>query len=175
MRNLSVLLSASLFFGACNSAVPKKQAVTVPYFDVKGYIYAEAGRLQRANPEISKTVMVNNDSEHKKVKIADWKKELSAFSDADINKSAWKDLFKLQKQKDMEVYTSGNEKVPVKSLSIFYRNGKVQGIKLLISNANLLYTSNDTLSYYPDSLYQVKKTQRIKLLKEKNYRITGQF
>ena len=175
MRNLSFLLSASLFFVACNSAAPKKQAVTGRYFNVKSYISAEAGRLQQANPEISKTVMVNNDEEHKKVKIADWQKELSAFSDADINKSAWKDMFKLQKQKDMEVYTSDNEKVPVKSLSIFYRNGKVRGIKLLISNANLLYTSNDTLSYFPDSLYQVRKTQRIKLLEEKNYRITGQF
>lgn len=174
MRNLSFLLMI-LFFGACNSAAPKKQSSSLQYFDLKDYISKEAARLKKVNPGIDKTVMVNNAQEHRKLKIADWQKELSVFSDADINKSAWQGLFKLRKDAASETYLSDNEKVPVKSLKISYRSGRVSGVEILISNANSLYTSNDTLSYFPDSLYQLKKTQHIKLLKEKNYHITGRF
>lgn len=174
MRNLSFLL-VILFFGACNTADPKKQSSALQYFDLKDYISKEAARLKKINPEVDKTVMVNNAQEHRKLKIADWHKELSVFSDADINKSAWKGLFKLHKDTASETYLSDNEKVPVKSLKISHHNGRISGIEILISNANSLYTSNDTLSYFPDSLYQLKKTQHIKLLKEKNYHITGRF
>lgn len=174
MRNLSFLLI--LFsLGACNSAPPKKQFKVLQYFDLKDYIAKEAKRLNQLNPEIDKDVVVNKAREHKKVRIADWQKELAIYADADINKSAWQGLFELHESKDSKTYVSDNEKVPVKSLSVIYRNGKLFGIKILIKTENILYTSNDTLSYFPDSLYQVKKTQHIKLLNEKNYQITGSF
>ncbi|WP_158796751.1 hypothetical protein [Pedobacter sp. L105] len=175
MRNTIFLLLILLFFGSCNPAAPKKQSSPLTYFDIKGYFAKEAKRLKSLNPEIDKTVTVNQSAEHKKLKIADWQKELSIFSDADINKSAWQGLFKLHQTQDVKTYISDNEKVPVKSLQVSYQNGKIHGIEILISNANSLYTSSDTLSYFPDSLYQVKKTQHITLLKEKNYRITGKF
>lgn len=174
MRKLLFLL---LLFslGACNPAPSKKQFKAIRYFDLKDYIAKEAKRLNQLNPDIEKSVMVNRSEEHKKVKIADWQKELAVFSDADINKSAWQGLFQTYEGKDIKTYTADNEKVPVKSLSIKYRSGKIYGIQVLIRTENLLYTSNDTLSYFPDSLYEVKKTQHIKLLNEKDYRITGRF
>lgn len=175
MRAHSSMFLVILFFGACNSAGPKKQSSALQYFDLKGYIVKESIRLKQLNTSIEKTVVVNNAAEQKKIKIADWQKELSVFTDADINKSAWQGLFQSHKEKDAEVYVSNDDKVPVKSLTVSYKLGKVTGISILISNANSLYTSNDTLSYFPDSLYQVKKTQHITLLKEKNYRITGRF
>jgi hypothetical protein len=175
MRNLLFLLLTVLFFGGCNSSAPEKQRSVLEYFDLKGYIGKETRRLRQLNPEVDKTVMVDNVVEHKKLKIANWQKELSVFSDADINKSAWKGLFRLHKAKDSETYISDNEKVPVKSLVIRYKAGRIYKIEVLNSSSNILYTSNDTLSYFPDSLYGIKKTQHIKLLNEKNYRITGRF
>ncbi len=175
MKNPSFLLIMTLFLGACNSAAPKKQSPALQYFDLKDYIAKEVTRLEQLNPEIDKTVMVNHSAEHKKLKIGNWQRELSAFSDADINKSAWQGLFQIHKAKDVQTFLSDNEKVPVKSLKVSYHAGKISGIEILISNTNSLYTSNDTLSYFPDSLYQVKKTQHIELLKEKNYRITGKL
>jgi hypothetical protein len=175
MRNTLFLLLTVLFFGSCNSAAPKKQTSVLQYFDLKGFMDKEIRRLKQAGPEIDKTVMVNNTEEHKKFRIADWQKELSAFSDADINKPAWEGLFSRHKTAVTETYTSENDKVPVKSLTIQYRNTRVYKIKVLISNSNSLYTSNDTLSYFPDSLYQIRKTQHIRLLNAKNYRITGKF
>lgn len=164
-----------MFFISCNNSADKKHKTDLTYFDVKGYFEKEATRLNKENPLISKTVSINGALESKQIKISDWKKELALFSDADMNRASWKGLFELQKSKDQELYSSNNEKVPVKELVVSYKNDEVLGIKVLIKNTNSLYTSIDTLTYYADSLYQVKKMQNIKLLSKKSYTITGSF
>lgn len=174
MRKFLIIPCFLLFFSSCNMA-EKKQKNNMSYFDLKGYFEKEALRLMKSNPVFAKTVMVNGNSETKQMQIADWAKELSAFSDADINRSAWIGLFRIERAKAREVYTSDNEKVPVKEVLITKRNGEVSGIRILIKTANMLYNSSDTLSYYPDSLYQINKKQEIRLLSEKNYLITGKF
>lgn len=175
MRNTLFLFLIVLFLGSCDSAAPKKQNSASPYFDLKGFMEKEVKHLQKLNPEIDKAVMVNDSEEHKKLKISDWQKELSAFSDADINKSAWQGLFSRQKNATEDTYTSDNDKVAVKSLTIQYKDNRIFKIQILMSNSNTLYTSRDTLSYFPDSLYEIRKTQHIKLLNQKSYRITGRF
>ncbi|WP_316811071.1 hypothetical protein [Pedobacter heparinus] len=163
-----------LFLYGCTSSV-KEQKGILTYFDLKGYFEKEAARLKRNKPVLTKTVMVNGAAETKKISIADWPKELAVFSDADINRSAWAGLFSVEKDSQKELYTSANEKVPVKEVRILKKDNKLYGIQIFVKNANVLYSSSDTLSYYPDSLYQVKKKQHIKLLTEKNYSITGKF
>lgn len=175
MKNTILLFFILLFFISCNNSADKKQKTDLTYFDVKGYFEKEAARLNKDNPLISKTVSINGAIESKHINIPDWKKELALFSDADMNRASWKGLFKLKKSKDQELYSSNNEKVPVKELLVTYKNNEVFGIKVLIKNTNSLYTSIDTLTYYADSLYQVKKVQNIKLLSKKTYTITGSF
>lgn len=164
-----------LLCSGCGDPMAAGQKNAHTYFDLKGYIEQESNRLGRSNPTVHKTVMVNDSSESKELKIKDWKKELSAFSDADMNRAAWKGLFQVKKTGEQETYTSDQKKVPVKQVTLTRRNGQLYGLQILIRNSNALYTSADTLSYYPDSLYEVKKTQNIRLLSEKNYRITGKF
>lgn len=167
---LLVLTMAS----ACSN--PEKAAVTeTNYFRLKSYFLKEAERLQHLNPEIQKTVAVNGKSEAKKLKIASWEKEFSSFIDADINKPAWNGEFQKQVNDSTETYTSNNEKVPVKSVTILRKADKITGIVILVTNRNYLYTSTDTLSYYPGKRYGVNKTQQIKLLDEKKYQINGVF
>lgn len=163
-----------LVFYGCNPAA-KNQRDTLNYFDLKGYFKKEAIRLTKIKPAFTKIVTVNDASESKMVRIADWTKELSVFSAADINRNAWKGLFNTTNTGDLEIYTSSDEKVPVKEVRITNRNGKVYQIRILIKNTNILYSSSDTLSYYPDSLYQIKKKQHIKLLAEKEYTVTGKL
>lgn len=163
-----------LVISGCNPA-ESNQKNDLSYFDLKGYFEKESLRLSKSNPVFTKTVVVNKSAESKKIHIADWAKELSIFSEADINRSAWKGLFRTVQSADQKVYTSNNEKVPVKELLITTKNGKVSGIRILMKTTNMLYSSSDTLSYYPDSLYQINKKQEIRLLSEKNYNITGKF
>ncbi|MEE1943497.1 hypothetical protein VRU48_00160 [Pedobacter sp. KR3-3] len=145
------------------------------YFDLESYFKKEALRLQKANPVVNKTVMVNGKSETHKVKIADWEKEFDLFIQADINKAAWRGAFSANTANGMSTYTSQSAKVPVKKLEVSFKGNKVSAIRILVSNTNDLYKSNDSLSYYPDSLYQIKKVQQIRLRAEKKYEITGKF
>lgn len=175
MRNHLLLCTFLLLCFGCGDTASTQQKEVHPYFDLKGYFEGEATRLNLRKPKIHKTVVVNDSAESKYLQIQDWKKELSIFADADLNKSAWKGLFQVKKTDTMEIYTSNNQKVPVKELKVIKRNGQVYGLHLLISNSNTLYTSSDTLNYFPDSLYEVKKNQHIRLLAEKNYHIIGKF
>lgn len=174
MRRHLLIPGILLVILGCNPA-ENNQKNTLSYFDLKGYFEKEALRLTKLNPVFTKTVVVNNNPETKKIRISDWAKELSIFSDADINRSAWKGLFSTENTNEQEIYTSDNKKVPVKEVLITKRNGKIQAIRILIKTSNILYSSADTLSYYPDSLYQIKKKQEIRLLSEKNYSIAGEF
>lgn len=175
--NRSILLLSSLILlsGACTSPGPESKATVPSYFDLKGYIRGEAVRLQQLNPTVEKTVMVNGIPETKKMTIANWKKELSSFTDADINKQAWKGLFNVQRTGNEEHYRSDDDKVPVKLMTVSFQGKKVSSIRVINSNSNMLYTSADTLLYIPDSLYEMRKTQHIRLLKEKQYRILGKM
>jgi hypothetical protein len=163
-----------LFCSACTLKEQDKIAVKT-YFDMESYFKQEAARLTKANQAIDKTVLVNGKTEEKKLLIKNWEKEFSSFIDADINKASWRGSFKLTKTDSLTTYTSNSEKIPVKKLEITYKDNKVMAIKVFVTNTNDLYTSQDSLSYYPDSLYQIKKTQHIKLMDEKKYQITGKF
>ncbi|MET3115278.1 hypothetical protein AAKU52_003025 [Pedobacter sp. CG_S7] len=162
-----------LFMGCGNTE--QQQKVPQKYFDLKDYFLQEATRLNKTNPIVLKTVALNNASESKQLPIEDWNKELANFSDADINKSAWQGFFSVVKNDQKEVYTSDNDKVAVKELTVIHKNSKISGIKILLKTSNYLYQSTDTLSYFPDSLYEIRKTQKIRLLNAKKYNIKGVF
>jgi len=176
LKTTSYLLLLLLF--GCQDKTEQRQKKELTYFDLQGYIEKESSRLTLLSPYITKTVSVNDSSETMKLRVGDWNKELEIFKDADINKAAWKGMFKVNERAGTTHYTSNDEKIPVKKLSIFYKNGdhkSIQGLQLIISNSNMLYDSRDTLVYYPDSVYQVRKSQDILLLSKKNYQITGKF
>lgn len=169
-----------LLFSGCQRTPEQLQKNELTYFDLRGYFEKEIARLSKAAPVITKTVRVNDSSETKKNRIADWKRELEIFKDADINKTAWKGLFKITRPGYDLQYTTDNEKIPVKEVTVFYKKGSTQknevsGLRILIKNTNLLYNSTDTLIYYPDSIYQVKKAQNILFLSGKRYQISGKF
>ncbi len=148
---------------------------SLPYFDVKNYIDKEAARLQKIDRLILKKVEVNGSSETKLLKISNWKEELNIFSDSEINRASWNGLFKIEKTLDTFNYTSDNEKVPIKELKVVYKNNLVKGIVIVVKNTNMLYTSIDSLGYFADSIYVVKKLQNIKFLTNKSYLVTGKM
>jgi hypothetical protein len=160
-------------FVACNNPAFKPATAGSEYFGLKSYFQKEAVRLQRINPIVNKTVVANGKTETKQLKLRSWTKELSSFIDADINKRAWAGEFDKKVSDSTETYLSHNEKVPVKRVTIYRTNKRVSGILIIIKNENYLYTSTDTLSYFPDKRYEVRKTQQIKLMNKKQYRITG--
>lgn len=164
----------SIFFG-CIAATKEDRKNELGYFDLKSFFQKEASRLQKRNPFVEKTVKINADAETKKVQIADWATEFAMFTNADLNRASWKGLFSIQKTSNVEIYTSSNDKVPVKKVTIGKQSNRISSIQIIVRNVNSLYSSTDTLSYYPDNLYLINKTQHIKLLSSKHYQVIGKI
>jgi hypothetical protein len=161
-----------MFFSCRNNNQEKARPV---YFDLATYFKKEALRLSKKNPSVNKMVMVDGKKEQKNILIKNWEKEFEIFIAADINKASWRGLFTFNKHGDQESYTSSDKKIPVKKVIIKKKGGNIASIQILIYNNNDLYKSQDSLTYFPDSLYHITKTQKIKLLSEKRYEITGRF
>lgn len=145
------------------------------YFDIAGYFNAEANRLQKLNATVYKQVTVKGKTEAKKVKISDWHTELAYFTNADINKSAWKGEFSVTESDSSTTYITKNPNVSVKRVEVLRSSDKVIGVKIFKSNENALYNAVDTLTYLRDSVYIIKNQQKIKLLEVKNYEVIGKF
>jgi len=166
------LLLSSLV--SCNLKEGGKEKVKT-YFDLETFFKSEAKRLSAKNQTIDKTVIINGKAEHKKLTITNWEKEFSAFIDADINKASWKGSFGVSNVNNTKIYTSNSDKIAVKKLEVTTENGNILAIKIFVANINSLYTSRDSLTYYPDSLYEIKKVQHIKLMDQKKYDVIGRF
>jgi hypothetical protein len=173
MRSGPLAIFILLIFFGCSNATKEDQKNELGYFDLKSFFHREADRLKKSNPFVEKTVMVNADAETKKIQITDWATELAMFANADINRASWKGLFSVQKKHNQEIYTSSNDKVPVKKVTISKYLDRVSNIQIIVANENSLYSSTDTLNYYPDSLYLINKTQHIKLLPARHYQVIG--
>jgi len=165
---------AFVFF-SCNQRKESEANTDFLYFDVKGYFAKEITHLQQLKPLVKKSVSINGATESKDLVIKDWNKELAVFVDADINKTSWKGSFVASKNDSQENYTSSSKRIPVKKIVIEKQGNNIKKVEIFISNKNLLYTSNDTLTYYPDSLYLIKKQQKIRLLSSKKYSISGKI
>ena len=163
-----------LVLGGC-AANEQNKPQSAAYFDLKGYFEKEATKLNKLNLEIDKSVAINGSAEQKIVKIKDFNKELSTFIASDINKLSWRGSFTVKKDANAERYITINDKIPVKQIEIHYLNKKIKQIQIVSVTDNILYHSSDTLNYFPDSLYEIRKTQKIKLLKKKVYVVVGKF
>ncbi len=163
-----------LLLSACAQKEQKK-AQSETYFNLRSYFEKEAERLNKLNLQLDKLVAIGEDVEQKKVNIKDFNRELSTFINSDINKASWRGAFTVKKERNLELYTTENEKIPVKRVEIQYQNNRIRSIKIDIATENILYRSTDRLTYFPDSLYEINKIQKIKLLKEKKYSVIGKF
>lgn len=174
LRKLSLLTLITSCI-ACNQHSDVQTKSTSEYFDIQSYFKAEGNRLKKLNPTVNKTVSIQNNTQTKQLKISNWQKELSSFTDANINKSAWKGDFKIYKSNTLETYSSAKDKITVKFVALQKIDKKIKSIKIIVANKNILYQSSDTLIYFPDSLIDIKKQQKIRFLSQKNYRITVKF
>ncbi|RYG37265.1 MAG: hypothetical protein EOO01_30305 [Chitinophagaceae bacterium] len=172
MRKILALMGIALMI-SCGDPAKKEQANK--YFDLKTYFEEESARLQRVNPQVEKTVLVNANTEVKRLRIPNWKKEFEIFIAADINKVNWAGLIHVSMTDTLVQYTARSEKVFVKKLAVHRLHGVVKRIDIIVNRDNMLYNSADTLTYVPDRFYSIKKQQNIRLLPSRSYAVSGKF
>lgn len=153
----------------------KETPRAIIYFDVKGYFTQLADQLNQQNPTIHKTVSKNNNSESKSLKITHWKEEFALFINADINKAAWKDSYSKDSSASKIIYTTKNPDLKTQKIVIDLINGKPTHFFIETNVDNLLYHTTEHLEFYTDSLYKIKKSQKVILLGNNQYEIIGKL
>ncbi|WP_443946323.1 hypothetical protein ACJVDH_04215 [Pedobacter sp. AW1-32] len=171
-----LFLCIALIAASCTPNPGNNKSAEKPaYFNVKAYFDQQSRALNKRKVSVVKIVSVNGSTEKKELVVQDWTKELSAFSNNDINKTAWQGEFSVTKTDSTIVYRTKNIKIPVRELLVHVNNDTVDRIQLIIQNKNLLYTSTDTLSYTSGKFYRIKKQQNIWLLKPREYVISAEI
>jgi hypothetical protein len=145
------------------------------FFSLKNYFEEEAQRLNSKQGFVLKEVRRNSSTETKEIKIQDWKKEFGLFIESDINKLSWKDSYQETTHQDTLFYKSKDPQLRTQEIFIVKDNGRIKEISINNLVNNYLYKSNEHLVYYPDSLYQINKLQKVLVIGTNEYHISGFF
>lgn len=151
-------------------------ASSVSHFSLADYFGDESARLQQLDPEIVKTVSKNGEQESKAIRVQDWQEELALFIDADINKPAWRNSYHVDSTATSVTYTSTDPKLRTVKIRVEKRaDGAIKHIQVTNQVSNMLYQTDEKLDYYPDSIYRIVKKQRVRIIGESNYAVTGEW
>jgi len=172
---LPILLFCCFCLTCCTSN-QKPDNSSKTYFDLKAYFENKAQYLQKKNPLVKKTIAKNDLTESKNITIRNWANELGLFSGSDINKPAWKTEYEIKNTGNEIQYLAKDNKLKTKKIIIDKsENGKIKHIFILNGVTNNLYTSTEELHYYPDSLYSIRKKQKILIIGSNDYFIVGRI
>ncbi|HEY0246470.1 MAG TPA: hypothetical protein VGC01_12960 [Mucilaginibacter sp.] len=179
LNNYRVALIATLTFTFCLSACQpdlKETGSDMKYFDLKAYFKAKVSKLSTQNRPVLKTVTHNGVTETKTISINNWERELNMFSESDINKPAWKDSYSVQNTAGGSlIYIAKDPELQTREIIINKDKDKVKSILIFNHTKNILYETNEKLTYVPDSVYRIEKSQHVKLMGSNQYDIKGIF
>ena len=175
MQNLFKVFALVLLLTSCFPENKEEVVRQIYFFDLQSYFNNQAAMLQKKAKNINKTVAKNDLTEKKQIKIANWKTELSLFIDADINKPTWKESYLKDSTATKIIYTAIDDDLKTQKIEINLDNGVPSKFVISTKEDNLLYHSTENLEFIPDSLYVIKKHQKVFLLGENNYLINGLF
>lgn len=88
LKCILLFVAVTMILQGCNDfqATEENQAKTGKYFDLAGLISSQVERLNYEQPRVNKKALVDGQEEKLTLDKIDWKKELSLFVKADINK-----------------------------------------------------------------------------------------
>ena len=173
-------LASWLFLASC--AVPSINNTDQPtgtFFDLKGFFKEEVAYLAQQPIQVQKTIRQNGKEESKKVAITDWERELSFFSESDINKPSWRDQYSIDSvrtgNKLLLHYKSKDENLSTQVLDIEIVGDTVQSIVVIKNINNQVYTTQQYLTYLPKKHYKINQTQEIVFFSEDDYSIEASY
>jgi len=156
---------------------------TKTFYDLKGFIEGQITDLNLEKPVVSKTMAIGKEKSQLSSKDIDWKKELELFIQADINKPAYKNSYKIIRADSMtyEYVVNAEEKIPVRYLKIkLDRPGGIPiEVKAILKSENKLYKSEKKIdlscSYINErariTSYKIEGFQKLITMDEKPFKI----
>lgn len=152
-----------------------------PFFDMRGYFSRQIERLQREQPPARKTVTFNNETDTKMLDSLNYERELEVFLNADINRAAWWDRYRIdssftnQNQLQTVTYTAADKDLRIRSLKVEYENGEVDQIEALSETTGPAADRRQHLFFDPQWGYRIESRQDVAFSKPREMKIEVQF
>lgn len=150
------------------------------FINLKALVSADIQRLESQNCGSVKRGMIDGDSASSVVSNVEWKKELQVIADADINKRAWIPHFKsdtIRHQSDtLQIIVRANrDDIPTRTINLWLVNEKIIEVYIEKRTSNLLFSSEQKITYQPGRSYHIRGTQKAVFLSRKEFEITSVF
>jgi len=182
MRTLKIAL-LGLFFWTAFSCVPsdeKAKMEKLPYFDLKGFLDLELGKLDSTT--VIKTSQINGVERTEEVTYSaqDWKEELDYFYRSDINIPSLALSYSTETKSDYLIHNLLPEaKGKVKQVKIQYFQNYPASISFKMKEENMFFFYSTSGALYINQStgkldhYFIETTQKVLFLKPKNIKISG--
>jgi len=170
-----------LIAGLLNSCTGKKTEHAGRWFNVPSLFRAEKARYSQTQYTVNKTVQWGEEIFTAYADTVDFDRELSLWEKVDLNRPEWEAAFDTTIQRTFDggqyiVYTSNNEKVPLRSLSVLYNGaGELLIIEADWSEKKWLTERSYKLSYQPGKGYNVRGSYRHFWEKPVDFEIHGEI
>lgn len=159
----------------CRPDAPQTGSST-RYFSLENYFREQIAVLEARGQAVEKTVKKDDREEKRTIADMDWTTELEAFIASDINKPAWRDSYSVDSGAHFLNYRALEDGLRVRSIHIGrdqHRN--IRSIVIERAENNYLYSSRETLRYYPDSLYSIMRHQHVRVLGPTRFQVCGKL
>ena len=158
-----------LAFG-CSKFSPSETAEQLEvksYFDLEGFFEKEKERLA-GQQNFKKTVIVNGETEVNETAEIDFEKELTIFSNSDINRPAWSDKYSVdsifnEKKELVHIgYETSDEKLRTRKMAVDFNGGAVSKIQIENMTSTAIANAQQSLTYEPAKGYAIESRQKVK-------------
>ncbi len=162
-----MIMFALLIIVSCKPNETKVPSKSINFFDLKGFLTKQVLEDISMISSIEKSIIVNGVKETKKLDKDIIKADIEGFKDADINKPAWSDKYKVDSLLDGQnhlsetVYKAIDTTMRTKELRIVYSNDKVIEIKIEKSNQSIAANMNQKMYYTVNKGYSIIHYQKL--------------
>jgi hypothetical protein len=167
-----------LFFVIFISCSDNEKVKINKYFDLEGYFKKEAVQFQEENFKLEKTLVQDDYAETVIIDSVDWNKMLSPFMSCDINKLAWINSYKVDSTLSGDSisvsYSCKEEKLPIQKIILLIVNDDVVEVGIEKERSNFYYSSKEFYNYHHNG-FVIHSQQKVTLMDEEKYKITGTF
>lgn len=130
------------------------------FFDLAGFMEAEQKRLNARGISISKKVRIGDKTEEKQLELVDFTKDLDLFRQADINKPAWADKYRMEVTGNDTSYIATDSSLRTQQLQVLRdENNAIERLEIKRKSGNVLSDGMQELTYQPAVGYRIYAQQ----------------
>jgi hypothetical protein len=143
------LFLAALSILSCDSEVKDNRSNEKTFYDLAGFINQQVLELNKLKPTVTKMTRMGTESNQIETSDIDWQKELELFSQADINKPAFRQSYSISRTDSSTfLYVSKEgDRLPIRRLQIVVDStNSPLSVEAFIKSENKLYTSEKSIT-----------------------------